>query len=184
MRGRIVAAQRHAQAEQANRQRQEVGAEDQQREECAEEDHLGDEHPLAAEIIRQPPQQHGADQDTEQAGGADNALFGCADVELAHDQGQGDAGHEDDVAFEELAGGGERPRCAIASRSSAPTSGWYRPARPAARRYTPAPIWCRLARAVRPPRHRSSDSSPADALVGALQAQPASPSGRRRVGCG
>jgi hypothetical protein len=82
---------------------------DQQREEQAKDDHLGDEHPLAAEIVRQATKQDGADQDAGEARGGDESDLGLGEVELAGDQRHRHAAHEDDKAFKELAGGGERP---------------------------------------------------------------------------
>jgi hypothetical protein len=67
VRCRVVAAERHADAEQADHQRQEVLHENQRRKEQAEDDHLGDEHALAAEIVRQAAEQDGADQDAREA---------------------------------------------------------------------------------------------------------------------
>ncbi len=168
VRGRVVAAQRHAETEQADRQREEIGAEDQQREEGAEDDHLGDEHPLAAEIVGQAAEQDGAEQDAEQAGGADDALFSGADMEFAHNQRQRDTGHENHEAFEEFARRGETPDAPLHRRSSAPISGWCRPTRPAARRYTPARIWYWLVRAAQPLRHRSCKTPPKAALWAAI----------------
>ena len=109
VRGRIIATEREADAEQADHQEGEVGAEDQRHQERAEDHHLGDEHRLAAEAIRQAAEADGADQNAEQARRADDAMLGGADVEFARDQRKRDAGHEDDEAFEEFAGGGQRP---------------------------------------------------------------------------
>ena len=86
MGGRIVAAERQAQAEQADGEREEVVAEDQQPEEGHEDDHLRDEHALAAEIVRQAAEQHRAEQDAGEAGGADDALLGRQDMKFANDQ--------------------------------------------------------------------------------------------------
>ena len=109
MGGRVVAAERHAEAEQADHQRDEIGADDEQGQKGGEDDHLGDEHRAAAETVGEAAEEQGADEDAEQARGTDQAVVEGGDVELARDQRQGHAGHEDDEAFEELAGGGEAP---------------------------------------------------------------------------
>ena len=75
VRCRIVAAERKPEAEQANRYRNEVVAQDQHGQECDEDEHLRDEHALAAEIVGEPAKQRRADQDAGEAGGADDALF-------------------------------------------------------------------------------------------------------------
>jgi hypothetical protein len=64
---------------------------------------------FAAEMIGQSADQDGANKNAGEAGRADDALFGSADVEIAHDQLQRHAGHKDDIAFEKFPGGGERP---------------------------------------------------------------------------
>ena len=84
-------------------------AQHQQRQERHEDDHLGDEHALAPEVVGQASETDGADQDAEQAGGADQAVLRGTDAELARDQRQRDARHEDDEALEELSGRRERP---------------------------------------------------------------------------
>ena len=116
MRGRVVATERHADAEQADHQRQEVPDHDQEREEHAEDDHLGDEHALAAEIVREAAERDGADQDAREACRGDQALLGGGEMEFAGDQRHRDAAHEDDEALEELAEGGERPNAPLHAR--------------------------------------------------------------------
>ena len=81
----------------------------QQRQKGAEQDHLGDEHPFAAEDVRESAEENGANQDAEEARGTDDALLGRADVEFAHDQRQRNAGHEDDESLKELSRCRERP---------------------------------------------------------------------------
>ena len=139
VRRRIVAAERDAEAEQTDDHGHEIGAGDQQRQECHEDDHLGDEHRLAAKAVRQPAEAKGADQDAEQTGRADQAVLGRIDSEFARDQRQRHAGHEHHKAHEELAGGGERSRCATASRSSAPMARSFRRPTWGARRYNAGP---------------------------------------------
>ena len=109
MRGWIVAAERHADAEQADRQRDEVLHHGQQRQEGAEHDHLGDEHALAAEIIRHSAEEHGANQDAGEACRGDEALFIRDEMVLPGDQRHSHAAHEHHESLEELAGGGEHP---------------------------------------------------------------------------
>jgi len=132
VRGRVVAAERHPKTEQANHQREEIVADDQHCEKGAEHDHLGDEHPLASEIIRQATEQNGAEQNPEQAGGTDNTFFGRTDLELAHDQRQATPVIKTTKTSKNLPAAAS-PRYAIASRSSAPISGRCHPARPAVR---------------------------------------------------
>ncbi|HXC13498.1 MAG TPA: hypothetical protein VNV39_11720 [Stellaceae bacterium] len=88
MRGRVVAAEREPETEQADREGQEIFAQDQQCQKRAKDDHLGDEHPLAAEIVGQAAEQDGAKQNAREARGADSALFGGGYVKIAHDQRQ------------------------------------------------------------------------------------------------
>ena len=109
MRRRIVAAEREADSEQADHDQIKVRSEHQRHEERHEDHHLDQEHPLAAEAIRQSAEADGADEDAEQGRGADDAVLGRANAELARQERKRDAGHEDDETFEELAGGGERP---------------------------------------------------------------------------
>ncbi len=107
VRCRIVAAERKPEAEQANGHRNEVVAQDQHGQECDEDEHLRDEHALAAEIVGKPAKQRRTDQDAGEAGGTDDALFRRQEVEFARHERQRDAGHEDNEALEEFAGGGE-----------------------------------------------------------------------------
>ena len=103
MRGRIIAAEREPHAEQADDQPDEALREHDCHQEQDKQRHLDDEHRLAAELIGQAAQRAGADQDAEQARRADQAMLGRREIELLADQRQGDAGHEDDQALEELA---------------------------------------------------------------------------------
>ncbi|MBV8614872.1 MAG: hypothetical protein JOY66_14070 [Acetobacteraceae bacterium] len=64
---------------------------------------------IALRPNRSAAEQDGADQDAEQADRADDPFLGRADLELARDQRQGDAGHEHDEALEELPGRREGP---------------------------------------------------------------------------
>ena len=83
--GRVVAAQRKPEAEQEDRKHEEIRRDAEQRQEHAENDHLDDEHRLAAEAVGKTAERHRADQNAEQARGADNAVLGFANVELGRD---------------------------------------------------------------------------------------------------
>jgi hypothetical protein len=109
MRGRIVASERKADADEGYDHDQKRRAEGEHEDEDGEQHHLDDEHLLAAVSVGQAAQRRGADQDTEQGGGGDDALLGRPQREFLPHQGQGHAGREDDHALEELAGRGEPP---------------------------------------------------------------------------
>jgi hypothetical protein len=109
MRGRIVASERKADADEGHDHDQKRRAEGEDQDEDGEQHHLDDEHLLAAVSVGQAAQRRGADQDTEQGGGGDDALLGRPQREFLPHQGQGHAGREDDHALEELAGRGEPP---------------------------------------------------------------------------
>jgi hypothetical protein len=109
MGGRIVAAQRQPQPEQAGHEPEVARARHQQHQEDHENEHLDDEHALAAEIVRQAAEADGADEDAEQARRSDHPVLGPREAEFLPDERHGDAGHEHDEALEELAGRGEPP---------------------------------------------------------------------------
>ena len=71
----IIATERDPEPEQADHQGDKVGAEHGSAEKRGEDDHLHDEHGLAAEPIRQAAQADSADQDSAQARGADEAVL-------------------------------------------------------------------------------------------------------------
>jgi hypothetical protein len=109
MRRRIIAAEGDADSKQREHQQRERlwrGCRDshEQAQEDNEDDHLGDEHRLAAEAIGQAAQEQRADQDAEETRGTDETVLGRADIELVGDQRQRHAGHEHHKAFEEFAG--------------------------------------------------------------------------------
>ena len=109
MRGRIIAAERDANSKQPEHQQSErlrptCRDRDQQAQEDNEDNHLGDEHRLAAEAVGQAAQEQRADQDAEETCRTDETVLGRADIELVGDQRQRHAGHEHHKAFEEFAG--------------------------------------------------------------------------------
>ena len=81
-----------------------------------EDDHLGDEHALAAEIIRKAAERDGADQDARKACRGDEARLEGGKVEFALDQRHRDAAHEHDEPFEEFPKGRERPDAPLHAR--------------------------------------------------------------------
>ena len=109
VRGRVIASQREPEAEQADDQRNKTVAEDGGAKERSEDDHLHDEHGFAPEPVRQATQADGADQDSAQAGGADESVLRRRDVELSRDERQRNTGHEHHKPLEELACGGQHP---------------------------------------------------------------------------
>ena len=129
MRRRIVTTQGDPEPEETDHQGDEVGAEHSGAKERGEDNHLHDEHGLAPEPIRQAAQADCADQDSAQAGGADEAVLGGGDIELAGDQRQCDAGHENDKALEEFAGGGQHPDAPLHRRSWGRSAAGCHPAR-------------------------------------------------------
>ena len=106
---RVVASEREPHSEQADDQPDEVRGEDDQHEEQDEQAHLEHEHRLAAEAVGEAAQGARADQDAEQAGGADDAVLRLAEIEFLGDQRQGDAGQEHDQSLEKLAGDRQPP---------------------------------------------------------------------------
>ena len=65
MSGRIVAAERQPDSEQADHDKIKVWGEDERREERHEDHHFHEEHDLAAEAVRHSPEADGADEDAE-----------------------------------------------------------------------------------------------------------------------
>ena len=106
---RVVASEREPHSEQADDQPDEVRGEDDQNEEQDEQAHLEHEHRLAAEAVGEAAQGARADQDAEQAGGADDAVLRFAELKVLGDQRQGDAGQEHDQSLEKLAGDRQPP---------------------------------------------------------------------------
>lgn len=104
-----VATVGEAEPEEADGKQDEIRAKDEQREERHENNHLGNEHPLAPKNIGQAAKQHGAEQNAGETRSADDAFVGRKDMKLAGDERQGDAGHEDDEALEKFPCCGERP---------------------------------------------------------------------------
>jgi hypothetical protein len=109
MRGRVVAAERKPQAEQEDHHLDVARRKAERDEKRHENDHLGDEHGLAAEAVRQAAERESADENAKQTRRADDAMLIGGDVELALEQRERDAGHENNIAFEEFARGGKRP---------------------------------------------------------------------------
>ncbi len=103
----IVATQRDPGAKEADHQGCEVRREGQCDQKAREDDRLGNEHPLAAEVVGQPSECAGADQDASQRCGGHQALVGGCQPELDRNQRQRNTGHEYDHALEELACGGK-----------------------------------------------------------------------------
>ncbi len=70
---------------------------------------VDNEHLLPPDTIGQSAKGGCAYQDAEQGGRANHALFYRAEIELKSDQRQGNACHEDNHAFKELASRGQPP---------------------------------------------------------------------------
>src|SRR5208283_3411808 len=109
MGGRIIASKRNAEAEQENDEPEIAWARHEQQKEDHKNDHFHNEHDLAAEIIRQPAEADGPDQDAKQARRSDHAVLHFRNIEFFRDKRHGDTGHEDDETFEKFARRGERP---------------------------------------------------------------------------
>lgn len=88
MRGRIVASERKADADEGYDHDQKRRAEGEHEDEDGEQHHLDDEHLLAAVSVGQAAQRRGADQDTEQGGCGDDALLGRPQREFPSHQGK------------------------------------------------------------------------------------------------
>ncbi len=109
MRRWIVASERKPEPEQEEDEQIMARARDQEHQEDHEDDHLDDEHHLAAITVGKATEPDGADEDAEQARRTHHPVLEAGEVEFLGHQRHRDAGHEDDEALEELAGGGERP---------------------------------------------------------------------------
>jgi hypothetical protein len=107
--GGVVGPQRQPDHKQGPHQAVGTGAEGGRHQGHSQQHHLADEHRLAAKAIGQAPQGQGTDENACQRGGGDQTLVGAGHRKLFGDQGQGNATHEHDQPFEELAGGGQRP---------------------------------------------------------------------------
>jgi hypothetical protein len=103
MRRRIIAAESEPHSEKADDEPDKTLGKDDCHQEQDKQRHFDDEHRLAAVSIGQAAERACADQDAEQACRADEAVLCRCEIELLADQGQGDAGHEDDQALKELA---------------------------------------------------------------------------------
>ena len=106
---RVVAAEREADAEEADHQLDVVCAKAGEGEEDGEDHHLDDEHRLPPKDVGEAAEDQRPDQNAEETRRADDALFKTAEAELTGDERQRDAGHEDDKPLEEFAGRRKAP---------------------------------------------------------------------------
>ncbi len=106
---RIVTAERQADTEERYKGNRKVRRYRKHQQKGDEERHLDDEHRPSSEPVRKPAQCCRPDQNAEQDRRTDKSVLHRCQFEFPPDQREGDAGHEDNHAFKELAGAGQPP---------------------------------------------------------------------------